>query len=143
MERRVVPSPNPPHLVVSHATTSHSTLGVHDTFRYGLDSIKAQVTPGHPLDSHLKNWDATQEQLKMDMYADVYGSHLPLRLRMEKAYVSQMKRMPVLPSSNFGANILAGRDDTIDVEDFLNRPDMSTESMDVHASMEYMLKMKM
>ncbi|TPX34069.1 hypothetical protein SmJEL517_g03250 [Synchytrium microbalum] len=140
MERRIVPSSNSSDLTVSSG--KDTSLGVHDTFRYGLNSVKSQVTAGHPLESHLKNWDSTQEKFKMDMYADVYGSHLPLRLQMEKAIVSQPKRIPVLPSSNFGLNILAGKDDSIDVEDFLNKPEMSTDSLDVHGTMEHALNMK-
>jgi proteasome maturation protein len=73
--------------------------------------------------------------------------------------------MPVLPSSNLHLDILTGKDETIDFEDFLNGkgmergcvhregewpfiavlsidPALSTDTLDVHAAMEHKLKLK-
>lgn len=50
--------------------------------------------------------------------------------------------MPVIPSSNLHLDILMGRDEIIDYEDFLNDPSMSTDSLDIHAAMEHKLNLK-
>lgn len=63
-----------------------------------------------------------------------------------------------MPTSNLHLDILMGRDETIDYEDFLNGkddssffickhdlryidPSLSTDSMDLHTSMEHKLKL--
>jgi proteasome maturation protein len=50
--------------------------------------------------------------------------------------------MPILSSSNLHLDILMGRDELIDYEDFLNDPSMSTDSLDLHAAMENKLNLK-
>ncbi|CAG8595756.1 10900_t:CDS:2, partial [Acaulospora colombiana] len=75
-------------------------------------------------------WEETQTNLNLTLQRRIYGIHAPVQ------------RLPVLPSSNFGLEILMGKDETIDFEDFLNDPELSTEQMDVHASMEHKLNIK-
>jgi hypothetical protein len=62
----------------------------------------------------------------MENMADrVYGKHMSFRLRMERGMVSsQLKRIPVLPTSHLALDILAGRDADMDFEDFLGHPSM-------------------
>jgi proteasome maturation protein len=70
--------------------------------------------------------------------------------------------MPILPSSNLHLDILMGKDELIDYEDFLNGitayyikrkilygfnwfyldPAMSTDSLDLHATMEHKLNLR-
>lgn len=67
----------------------------------------------------VKKWKDTEEQMRLTMHRRAFGLHAPLRLQMEKALVNQVRRIPVLPTSNLGLEILEGRDQTIDYEDFL------------------------
>ncbi|CAG8820878.1 7817_t:CDS:2, partial [Racocetra persica] len=50
----------------------------------------------------------------------IYGTPAPIRHLMERSIVSRVQRLPGLPSSNFGLEILMGKDETIEFEDFLN-----------------------
>ncbi|RKO90801.1 proteasome maturation factor UMP1, partial [Blyttiomyces helicus] len=116
-------------------------FGVHDTLRHGLRSVRSEVVPSHPLEKVLDQWDDTQEQLRYSMHRRAFGSHLPIRLQMEKALVSQVRRIPVLPVSNVGLDILTGRDGHIEFEDFLGDAKMPTDMIDPHAAMEHSLGM--
>ncbi|RKP05654.1 proteasome maturation factor UMP1-domain-containing protein, partial [Thamnocephalis sphaerospora] len=95
-------------------------LGVHDTLRYGPASLATAVSTVHPLENRLKNWDETQMDTKMTLQRRMYGIHAPVRQLMERSLVSQTQRHPALPSSNLGMDILAGRDESIGVEDVLS-----------------------
>lgn len=53
------------------------------------------------------------------MMGQIYGKHLPMQIRMELDILSQVKRLPGLPSSNIGLETILGRDETIDFEDYL------------------------
>lgn len=57
----------------------------------------------------------------MSMARQIYGIHAPVKMLMERRIVAKAEsgRLPVLSSSNLGLEILMGRDETIDFEDFL------------------------
>ncbi|CAG8668568.1 1132_t:CDS:2, partial [Ambispora leptoticha] len=55
-----------------------------------------------------------EETLSLTMQGKLFGIHIPLRHLMERSIVSKMQ-----PLSNFGLEILMGKDETIDFEDFL------------------------
>ncbi|KAJ3179753.1 hypothetical protein HDU85_004754 [Gaertneriomyces sp. JEL0708] len=113
-------------------------FGVHDTLREGFRSVRSEVMPRHPIDEIQENWKETQDKLRMDMHRRTFGIHAPLRLQMEKAIVSQPRRIPVLPQTNLALEILEGRDTTIDYEDFLGDP-FSSNLVDPHEAMERVL----
>ncbi|KAJ3302186.1 hypothetical protein HDU76_005561 [Blyttiomyces sp. JEL0837] len=139
MSYRVLPKAACPQLATSGDGTNY---GVHDTMRNGLRTIRSEVTGAHPLENHLSKWDETQEALRMTMLSDVYGMHAPLRLKMEKHLVSQKRRIPVLKNTNLAMEILTGRDQTIDFEDYLGDGNaVETHLLDVHGVMETSLRM--
>jgi len=79
-------------------------------------------------------------ELKMNMARNMYGMHAPIKMAMERALVIQARGPSMLPQrSNLGLDILAGKDESIDFEDFLNVPEMSTDMVDVHVVMERQL----
>ncbi|KAI9208538.1 proteasome maturation factor UMP1 [Polychytrium aggregatum] len=137
---RIVPAVQPPSKV--SVTDGTNEFGTHDTMRHGLASIRSQVMPSHPLESHLKNWDETQQQLRNTMQRQVFGRHLPVRMQLDKQYLSQLRRMPGLPSSNLGLSILEGTDGNIDFEDFLTEAVESTD-VDGHGAIERVLGIKL
>ncbi|KAL0073591.1 proteasome maturation factor UMP1 [Phycomyces blakesleeanus] len=141
MSFRIAPSARPELTTKSTFDTSHSEFGSHDTLRYGTRSIKTEVTPGHPLEHRLSQWGETQWELKLNMARQTYGMHAPIRMMMERSLVGKHGRMPVLPSSNLHMDILMGKDETIDYEDFLNDPSLSTDMLDIHAAMEKKLNL--
>ncbi|KAJ3105427.1 hypothetical protein HDU96_008574 [Phlyctochytrium bullatum] len=62
--------------------------------------------------------------------SEVLAGH-PLESRLQNP-----KRAPVLKTSNLAQDILAGRDTTIEFEDFLGDTDPSMHLLDVHGAME-------
>lgn len=79
-------------------------------------------------------WEETQDNLKMSMLRNLYGVHAPARLLMERKIVaavssrdhnaicmlkcSQNPHMPGMGRSNVHLDILMGRDETLDPQDF-------------------------
>jgi proteasome maturation protein len=51
--------------------------------RNGLQSVSAEMNGRHPLEARLKNWDETQQALKMESLMRVYGAQEPIRRGME------------------------------------------------------------
>lgn len=45
--------------------------------------MSADVNGRHPLEARLKNWDETQQALKMEGLMRMYGAHEPIRRGME------------------------------------------------------------
>ncbi|KAI9252137.1 proteasome maturation factor UMP1-domain-containing protein [Sporodiniella umbellata] len=140
MALRIVPDAYP-ETVKSTLNTTHTEYGGHDAFRYGTRSIKTEVLPNHPLESRLSQWEETQWELKLNLARQAYGMHAPVKLMMERSIVEKRQRTPAMPSSNLHLDILMGKDETIDYEDFLNDPSLSTDSVDLHVSMERKLKL--
>ncbi|KAF9956429.1 hypothetical protein BGZ65_002737 [Modicella reniformis] len=108
--------------------------------RYGMRQIANEVTAKHPLEHRLAEWENTQEELKMSLARNTFGMHAPIKMAMERSLVIKAHGPSMLPRrSNLGLDILMGKDETIDFEDFLNVPEMSTDLVDVHTVMERQL----
>eukprot|EP00158_Paraphelidium_tribonemae_P001237 Partr_v1_DN24149_c0_g1_i3_m70946 putative Proteasome maturation protein len=106
---------------VGHSATAHPDFAVHDTLRSGFQEVRHSLIPGHPLEKHLQSWDDAQTAMKETMHSQIYGLHAPLRIRMEaKVVAGNMKRLSVLPQSHLSRDILLGRDESIDFEDFMS-----------------------
>jgi proteasome maturation protein len=76
------------------------------------------------------------------MLGNVYGAHVPMRKRMELGIVSSIQRLPGLPSSNFGLEILLNKHEDLDFDDFLADPQLAGgDAVDVHLAMEKRLGM--
>jgi hypothetical protein len=73
---------------------------------------------------------------KKQMLAKVYGSHMPLQMTMEENILSQFRRFPGLQSSMSGLETMLNMDETIEFEDYLGAPQVSTEQVEVFAAME-------
>ncbi|CDS12516.1 hypothetical protein LRAMOSA04710 [Lichtheimia ramosa] len=142
MSFRIAPAAHPEKNTKSTIDTTHAEFGGHDALRYGTRSIKTEVLAGHPLEQRLDQWQESQWELKLNMARQVHGMHAPIKMMMEKDIVSKRQRMPVMPSSNLHLDILMGKDETIDFEDFLNDPNMSTDIIDIHGAMEHKLNLK-
>lgn len=108
----------------------------------GADEARARARAAyfqptsHPVESIQKDWLRNQLESKHHIMGNVYGSHLPMRVRMEMSIVSQVQRLPGLPSHNVGLETLLGRDETIDFEDYLGAPEFSEHEVDTRAVLE-------
>jgi len=90
----------------------------------------------HPVEAIQKNWLRNQLQTKHHIMGNVYGTHLPMRIKMEMNILSQVQRLPGLRSSHVGMDTILGRDETIDFEDFLGVPEMNEQELDMRHALE-------
>lgn len=96
--------------------------------------------------------------MKMEMHKNIYGLHSVVRREFERKELTKVKenerflliiiiiiirrpfqtqtRLPVLGSSNLAAEVLTGRLDSIEFEDYLNHPSLSPAILDVHGTAE-------
>ena len=81
-------------------------------------------------------WLRNQLESKHHVLANVYGSHLPMRMRMEMGILAQVQRPPGLPSHNVGLETVLGRDETIDFEDYLGSPEFCEHELDSRTLLE-------
>lgn len=82
-----------------------------------------------------------EEKRKYFSMANVYGSHMPVHLEMQKYLVSTPLRLPSLHSSNIALEVLNNTDEDIEFEDYLNDPTLSHKMVDLHARMERRLNL--
>lgn len=126
-------------------TTTHSHLaaysagapsapGVHDTLRAGVGpttSTFSKATPdsAHPLEQRLKNWEATQDALKMEGLRRTFGIAEPIRRGMELKITRDGEWRPMVlggSERSVHEDILNGRDIMIDWEDIYKGDDLRT-----------------
>ena len=106
-----------------------SAPGIHDTLRAGVGPSATQLTStqtsalpdsAHPLETRLKKWEETQDQLKMEGLRRTFGVSEPIRRGMELKITRDGEWRPVaLGGSRRGVHedILMGRDTSIEWED--------------------------
>lgn len=71
---------------------------------------------------------------------NVYGSHMVIRMEMEKRILSGIQRLPVIQSEFAGLESMTGADTEIDFDDYLNAPQhRETALPSVHVLMEQKL----
>ncbi|KAG0019530.1 hypothetical protein BGZ80_005661 [Entomortierella chlamydospora] len=137
MSLRLAPSSKPSAAGSASVLDTSNSYGLHDTMRFGMKQIASEITMKHPLENRLTEWEDTQEELKMNLARNLYGMHAPIKMAMERSLVIKARGPSMLPHrSNLGLDILMGKDETIDFEDFLNVPEMSTDFVDPHTVME-------
>jgi len=118
-----------------------NSLGLHDTLKHGPRSLAAEVKTTSPIKDRLENWEAAQDNMKLNMQRNIYGMHAPVRMLMERKLVGYSPHMPALRTSNIHLDILMGRDETLECADFMMPASERTPSMDIHADMEKKLRM--
>ena len=96
--------------------------------------VKGAVS--HPVESIQRDWLRSQLETKYHLMGLAHGSHLPMQMKMEASILSQVRRLPGLPSSHIGLDTLLGRDTTIDFEDYLGDPRVSERAVDARAILE-------
>jgi len=129
---RITPAPSAKSASVQDTVNS---FGLHDTLQYGPRSIATEVKSKGNLRERLENWEATQDNLKLNLQRNVHGMHAPMRLLMERKIVSSTSNSWMAPQSNVHLDILMGRDEAIEPADvFLGME--STRTLDVRKEME-------
>ncbi|KAG5927513.1 hypothetical protein E4U42_002156 [Claviceps africana] len=148
---RIVPSSANPDTFThtSHSSSAPSAPGIHDTLRHGIgpsphDAHANKPSSTHPLEARLKNWEATQEAVRMESLRRTFGMAEPIRRGMELKIVRDGEWRPMalgggsLPSVH--EDILRGREDTITWEDVFTGEE-TRGFVAVHDEMEKKLRM--
>jgi hypothetical protein len=76
--------------VQKDGSLSEVTHAVHDTMRYGWRNVQTGSRTTHPVQAIQKHWEETEERRHYSMLKQVFGTHLPFRLQMEKNIVMQV-----------------------------------------------------
>ncbi|KAM4056896.1 proteasome maturation factor UMP1 domain-containing protein [Hirsutella rhossiliensis] len=158
MSLRIVPShENASSFSPAHTSSAPSAPGIHDTLRHGVGpspfegaaaaSTTSKPVSAHPLEARLKNWEATQDALRMESLRRTFGIAEPVRRGMELKIVRGGEWRPMalggaaagLPSVH--EDILRGREDTITWEDVFTG-DETRPVAGFHDEMEKKLKIQ-
>jgi proteasome maturation protein len=106
-----------------------SAPGIHDTLRAGVGlsltqpaSAHSSAVPesAHPLETRLKKWEETQDQLKMEGLRRTFGISEPIRRGMELKIAREGEWRPVVLGGlrrGVHEDILMGKDTSIEWED--------------------------
>ncbi|KAM0458229.1 hypothetical protein ACHAPV_001603 [Trichoderma viride] len=149
MSMRIVPASQAPTTFshASHSSSAPSAPGLHDTLRHGVgvsafDAASNKPVSTHPLEARLKNWEATQEAVRMESLKRTFGIAEPIRRGMELKIVREGEWRPMalgggLPSVH--EDILRGREDMITWEDVFTGEE-SRALPGIHDEMEKKLK---
>ncbi|CAK7264651.1 hypothetical protein SEPCBS119000_001106 [Sporothrix epigloea] len=145
-----------------------SAPGVHDVLRHGVGPKVAaastngsksasatatgssvQLDSAHPLEARLKQWEATRENLRMEMLRRTFGIAEPVRREMELKITRDGEWRPLaLGSAGPGSallpsvheDILQGRDTTVDWEDIYTGEELRSVPS-FHEELERKLRM--
>ncbi|CAK7266218.1 hypothetical protein SEPCBS57363_001984 [Sporothrix epigloea] len=156
--------------VTSRERGAPSAPGVHDIMRHGVGpkvaapsindasrsspaaatgSPAVQLDSAHPLEARLKQWEATRENLRMEMLRRTFGIAEPVRRGMELKITRDGEWRPLaLGSAGPGSallpsvheDILRGRETTIDWEDIYTGEELRSVPT-FHEEMERKLRM--
>ncbi|KAH0597380.1 hypothetical protein MHUMG1_04758 [Metarhizium humberi] len=151
MSMRIVPANSNPESFThtSHTSSAPSAPGVHDTLRHGVgqspyDAAANKPSSAHPLEARLKNWEATQEAVRMESLRRTFGIAEPVRRGMELKIVRDGEWRPLALGNGLASvheDILKGREDTITWEDVFTGEEMKGVP-GVHDEMEKKLKIQ-
>nr|ODN89825.1 proteasome maturation protein [Cryptococcus depauperatus CBS 7855] len=141
---KIVPSATAQSHAVSTHSTAHPVSGLHDTFRYGPQSAAQSVAAGvhSPLEMRLKRWNQTRAELQQSLQRNTFGLAVPMKQAMEIKLVQKSPHNPLLDptplggSPNLALEILQGKDETLEVDEFMGGGQDLASVLDVNAVME-------
>ena len=107
---------------------------VHDTLSHGPASTASTLNLRHTLESRIKNWNAQQDELKLEMAKRLCGIGEVIRIATERKIVGEVcvhygrpgthfqdfRPVALGGPSNLHLDIINGRDTKIDIEDIYN-----------------------
>ena len=88
----------------------------------------------HPMEIIMKNLPRTEFQTKVRNRAMLYGPASAIHLQMDRAILSTVQRLPMLPSDRVGLECVMGQDQTMGYSDFLGDPDLDLATTAVKMS---------
>lgn len=97
-------------------------MGPADLMRTGFRNLESEMMAPHPIEGVERRAAGAEFSSKIERVRRTYGSHMAMRIATEQAQFNREHRLPGLPSSKIGLEILSGKDNTIEFADFLNNP---------------------
>lgn len=79
----------------------------------------------HPLKASEETFAQKELETNMQMLRRNEGIAAPMKIMMEMQAFKQVGRLPFLPSSRVHLDVITGRDETIDFNDFLGAEEFS------------------
>lgn len=101
-------------------TTKKPTAPLQAQDPTALSTLKYEASLIHPVAEIEKSARLNEAAARRRLQAAVYGAALPMRRMMDRQTLSQFHRLPGLPSSQLGIELLDRKDEKIDFADFLN-----------------------
>ncbi|GAQ85734.1 proteasome maturation protein [Klebsormidium nitens] len=114
----------------------------HDALRFGLPTFKQDALPAHPVETMTKNFPKQQSTLKQTLLTNAYGAALPMRMEIERQYLSRPHRLPGMPDSRVSLDSMTGDLDNFGFEDYLNLPS-ERESQNAAVDPHYVMEARM
>ncbi|XP_074571431.1 cyclin-B1-2-like [Curcuma longa] len=109
--------------MASKSAIEHEIAANHDSFRFGLHTVRGDIVGTHPLQSLRESTSRFWEEKKRFGLDLTYGSAFNLRRDLDAQILSRFQRPPgALPSSMLGYEALTGGLDDFAFEDYLNLP---------------------
>ncbi|KAF6002138.1 hypothetical protein CCYA_CCYA11G3163 [Cyanidiococcus yangmingshanensis] len=104
------------------------------------ETLESVSRERHPVEV-LQQQDAVRaSEDRLHWLAQVYGTHLPLRLLLEEQIMRKIYRPGGFSASSLGLEVLSGSIETLEPSEYLNQPELSefldARAYDVHAPME-------
>ena len=96
--------------------------GPSDLLRTGFNSLEAKMNAPHPVQAIEERCEALDMRDKLKRVRAIYGSHMAMRIATEKSVFSRPRRLPGLPQSSAGLDVVTGRGERIEFADYLNDP---------------------
>lgn len=109
----------------------------------GYRNVRNELAVVHPLENSERNYNVRQEELKLDLLRATYGVGIPMKLEFERHLVAKNQRLSPLPNHSISLDVLLGRDNTIDFDDYLHPPEFFEEEPSSRLIGEHLLKSSM
>merc|ERR1711935_339064 len=116
---------------------THKSMEFGDHFTpHTLDQLPVQKqyenTIRHPVQDIQKQFTLFGEQAKWDRIANIYGSGLVMKMKIEREMIGGVGRLPGEPFPTLGMDILTGKIDRIEFDDCLGLDNPLKPTPNVH-----------
>eukprot|EP01023_Acetabularia_acetabulum_P061465 TRINITY_DN742_c0_g1_i2.p3 TRINITY_DN742_c0_g1~~TRINITY_DN742_c0_g1_i2.p3 ORF type:complete len:139 (+),score=22.09 TRINITY_DN742_c0_g1_i2:108-524(+) len=123
--------------MVEQGTTLPFLTESADILRHGPVKLRGELMSVHPVQKIQKHNGEVHEKEMREMLRHAYGIALPTRMAIERSILDGCERLPCLPSSKLGLDIMTGKLNEFEFEDILDLPDSRTEILpDIPSMME-------
>jgi len=128
-------------LLCAHRFSAMQSAKVIGTLQNSGLGPKHQGVYQHPVEEIELTHKKRQQALEEFALQNVFGSHMVMRLELEKRFLSQFQRLPVLPSEMCGLDTITKRDLEMDFGDGFGAVESDDVTSELHELTEAKLKL--